>query len=826
MWSLVFFTTYLALVYGIPGYKVYYVKPDNHSSCPVEQCLTLNQYVQQSNIYITTGSTFAFMAGNHSLENTVHMFNISNLTFMNEGSLSNVHVLYKNESALYCEQVENLQIDKLTFVLNSDENSSAIKTLNSEITITNSAFLGNEILSDAFGRAMHIEYTKVTITNCLFERGTGDDGGAIHASTLSAIYYLNGNTFSNNKAIFRGGAIYASGSSVSIDGDKKNHFKQNSANQGGAVYTERGCRLIIGSKHLNFTSNSAHQEGGAIYTMSMLQLLGFHQYFSYNSAPQGGAIYSMDISDRRHSFVLSNSTFYHNEAHTGAGIFLLSSSTLIIGEVTFSANLASLGGGMYILATFSVQIHLATKNLNFIGNSAKKEGGGLYVSSVTTVVIHGNFINNSAQLCGGAIYISAKQQSVDFRSINVKGNSGSAICMSYSKVTFSGTTHMANNTGYTGGAIYLKRSFLSFTGQSALLGNKAYVGGAIYSALGSTVLFQGLHDFSLNMAETDGGAIHALGTNITTTRQTTLIFANNSAQHGGAIYFNREAALTMAVQVFINTSYNHATGSGGALYYEDNTVPIQCNFTVYQDKGIELLPSCFLHLLNVYVDRLVPGTYSKFYSYHDSAGEGGSFLYGGLLDTCQMMTKNASNPNQKSLVPLVSKLLGHNPVAVLATLLLMSYTKVLKIIIEVYSSTDLDYPENKTVTVWLKDANVPYLQSKHLLLTVITTLVLIFLFLPYTILLLLGYVLYRFSVMKGFCWLNRIKPLLDSYYAPYKIHTRYWTGFLLLVRCILYIVFSVSSAQGSLRPRKQNYLFLILLLTKIRRGGRLFTIYI
>ena len=117
---------------------------------------------------------------------------------------------------------------------------------------------------------------------------------------------------------------------------------------------------------MNFTSNSAHQEGGAIYTMSMLQLLGFHQYFLYNSAPQDGAIYSMDISDRRHSFVLSNSTFYHNEAHTGAGIFLFSSSTLIIGEVTFSANLASLGGGMYILATFSVQIHLATKNLNFM----------------------------------------------------------------------------------------------------------------------------------------------------------------------------------------------------------------------------------------------------------------------------------------------------------------------------------------------------------------------------------------------------------------------------------------------------------------------------
>ncbi len=63
----------------------------------------------------------------------------------------------------------------------------------------------------------------------------------------------------------------------------------------------------------------------------------------------------------------------------------------------------------------------------------------------------------------------------------------------------------------------------------------------------------------------------------------------------------------------------------------------------------------------------------------------------------------------------VSKLIGHNPIAVLATLLLMSYTKILKIIIEVYSTAEVDYP-NKTVSVWLKDANVPYLQSKHLVL--------------------------------------------------------------------------------------------------------------
>ena len=146
----------------------------------------------------------------------------------------------------------------------------------------------------------------------------------------------------------------------------------------------------------------------------------------------------------------------------------------------------------------------------------------------------------------------------------------------------------------------------------------------------------------------------------------------------------------------------------------------------------------------------------------------------------------------------LSKLIGHNPIAVLATLLLMSYNKVLKIMIDVYSFAILDYPQHNTRLVWFKDANLLFLGSKHLLLTVVTSLVLVFIFLPYTLLLLLGYKLHGFSDRKGLRWLNRLKPLLDSYYAPYNTHTRYWTGFLLFVRCVLYSVFLLGDTNKSL----------------------------
>ena len=166
----------------------------------------------------------------------------------------------------------------------------------------------------------------------------------------------------------------------------------------------------------------------------------------------------------------------------------------------------------------------------------------------------------------------------------------------------------------------------------------------------------------------------------------------------------------------------------------------------------------------------------------------------------------------------VSKLIGHNPIAVLATLLLMSYTKILKIIIDVYSSAKLEYTSD---TVWLKDGNVPYLQSWHLLLTVVTSLILVFLFLPYTLLLLLGYKLYRFSGRKHMRWLNRLKPLLDSYYAPYKKHTRCWTGFLLLVRSALYIVFSFEDANRNLLTIAITFGIIVLAFTLL--PGRIYT---
>ena len=140
-----------------------------------------------------------------------------------------------------------------------------------------------------------------------------------------------------------------------------------------------------------------------------------------------------------------------------------------------------------------------------------------------------------------------------------------------------------------------------------------------------------------------------------------------------------------------------------------------------------------------------------------------------------------------------ARLLGNNPVSVLATLILLSYTKILRTLIAVFYITYLEYPTYNR-SVWLYDANVDYLVGKHIPFFIVAVLVFLFLFLPYTLLLLFGQWLQAISHLRLFSWVNsaRLKPFMDSYHAPYKAKHRYWPGLLLVLRFVLLLVFALN----------------------------------
>ena len=147
----------------------------------------------------------------------------------------------------------------------------------------------------------------------------------------------------------------------------------------------------------------------------------------------------------------------------------------------------------------------------------------------------------------------------------------------------------------------------------------------------------------------------------------------------------------------------------------------------------------------------------------------------------------------------MTKLFGNNCVHVLGTLLLLSYAKLLRaIIIALVPATLSVYTVNSTnpidvKLVWAFDGNLSYCGYPHRFLFVAALLILICLWVPYTIILLtFRTIIKHFSNIKYLKWINRFVPFFEPYFGPLKISQFNWVGLLLVVCGILLIVLTLT----------------------------------
>ena len=138
----------------------------------------------------------------------------------------------------------------------------------------------------------------------------------------------------------------------------------------------------------------------------------------------------------------------------------------------------------------------------------------------------------------------------------------------------------------------------------------------------------------------------------------------------------------------------------------------------------------------------------------------------------------------------VAKVMGNNGVPVLATLFLLSYAKLFNTIIKVLSFTTLQTTQGQHL-VWSVDGNIAYLGPEHAPLFAVAVTVLVFLWLPYTLLLLLGQWLHTLNCHLIKRLLIKLKPFLDAHYAPFKDRHRYWFGLLLFARVAILLTSAV-----------------------------------
>ena len=144
----------------------------------------------------------------------------------------------------------------------------------------------------------------------------------------------------------------------------------------------------------------------------------------------------------------------------------------------------------------------------------------------------------------------------------------------------------------------------------------------------------------------------------------------------------------------------------------------------------------------------------------------------------------------------VSKVTGTNTVPALATIALLSYSKLVCGTLSGLSFTDVLIVNESVIEksrVWAHDPNIHYLKRKHIPLFIVSLLVGLLYILPFTLLILLGPIFQSLSHLRLFKWVNKCKPFLDAFYGIYSDVFRYWPGTLLMVRVLLLNFFAFYS---------------------------------
>ena len=238
--------------------------------------------------------------------------------------------------------------------------------------------------------------------------------------------------------------------------------------------------------------------------------------------------------------------------HGNASQYITVNVNLNKGE--FADNQAEKGGGLYLYKANVAHNSAKATSVQLLRNSAKVNGGAIYIDGSPTVNLPKTVIqNNSAQTgSGGGIYITGGGLTIKNPTIQ-------------------------NNSAKDGGAIYITGNNAGFTSTGSenvqITQNTASGdGGAIY-VNGGSITIANPTDIENNTAANDGGGFYVNNGNIHLNGITTLT-ANTATGNGGAI------ALHNGTFSFANGSEikdNQATGNGGGLYVSNSSeVSIDC----------------------------------------------------------------------------------------------------------------------------------------------------------------------------------------------------------------------------------------------------------
>lgn len=282
------------------------------------------------------------------------------------------------------------------------------------------------------------------------------EGYVIYVSENATLILSNGTvTGGNNNG--NGGGIYNAGTlnmtDVTITGNRAN--KNNSVwGTGGGIYNAAGSNFCM--ENGSITNNIAYGGGGGIHATEVNNFSMDGVTVSGNSATSKGG--GIRLKTGRPTCSISNCTITNNHLPNNDN--------------------QAMGGGIYLEGPSSANVSISECTIS--DNSAKQNGGGIYVAAGKATLTNCNIKQNSAHVSGGGIYLYAGTLYV--YGTTTIGGDGSNTSTSYgggvyvrgnNKMHIKGTPIISNNVRDNDGHTEVQNVYLESTS------NVIYVDGVL-----------------------------------------------------------------------------------------------------------------------------------------------------------------------------------------------------------------------------------------------------------------------------------------------------------------------------------------------------------
>ena len=367
---------------------------------------------------------------------------------------------------------------------------------------------------------------------------------------------------------------------------------------GGAILAENNS--IIDASNSKFLNNSTDSgDGGAIglkgdkETSDNITATVNNCTFENNKK---GAI----VSRSEKTLTVKNSTFKNNKGIHNGGAISMNSGNLVVDNSNFEGN--ETGKGSYMGGAIFINNNYYGKitNSTFKKNKSIKNHGGAIASNGSLEIKNSTFEENTAKRDGGAIYVNIGTENgnvdakIDIDNITVnknkaeKGNGGGlylAINHLYynaGKGEFLGrhntikNSTITNNEAKYGGGLYLSEIGADIEDTKILNNTYTAQGGGIFATIDKQFPDGNTNDIKLVNSEIknnkikegsigddiNGGGAYISKGNIVTDNST---IEANEAQYGGGVYLEGNSKLKSSSSSFKN---NKAIQDGGAIFTE------------------------------------------------------------------------------------------------------------------------------------------------------------------------------------------------------------------------------------------------------------------